>query len=79
MGRQLKEENEMTASLEEVNGWIERGKEMGATHIISVCDTFDYDDFPVYVMPHEDVDKKVSEYRGKSMAMINEVIDLSKE
>ena len=69
----------MAVSLEDVQGWIEEGKEKGATHIISVCDTFDWDDYPVYVYPHDDVDQKVSEYRGKSKQRVNEVIDLSKE
>lgn len=67
----------MAASREDVNRWIVNGKKMGATHIISVCDTFDYDDYPVYIMPNDDLEKKKSYYNGGNMQKINEVIDLS--
>ncbi len=66
----------MTASYEQVEEWKTRGKDMGATHIISVCDTFDWDDYPVFVMPGEDAKAKEREYRGKEMARVNEVIKL---
>lgn len=40
--------------------WLEEGKEKGASHCLIVCDTWDYaegfEDFPVYVMPDENVD-----------------------
>lgn len=57
--------------------WIKEGKEKGATHLISVCDTFDYDDYPVYVIPGENLDEKKKKYDGSNMQRINEVIDLS--
>lgn len=66
----------MAATKEDVDRWIETGKQKGATHIISVCDTFDYSDYPVYVMPDEDLEKRKKEYTGKSMQRINEVIPL---
>ena len=68
----------MAASLKDVNRWIAEGKRMGATHIISVCDTFDWDDYPVYVMPDEDLRLKSKKYDSINMQQINEVIDLSK-
>ncbi len=67
----------MTATRKDVDGWIEAAKEIGATHIISVCDTFSYDDYPVYVMPGEDLEKKKIEYNGKEMQRINEVITIN--
>ena len=66
----------MTATFQDVNGWIETAKEMGATHIISVCDTFDYDDYPVFVMPHENVDERKKEFDRKNMQRINEIIEI---
>ena len=66
----------MAASLQEVNSWVERAKEMGATHIISVCDTFDWEDYPVYVMPHETVDEKKNRFDGTNMQKINEIIEV---
>lgn len=56
--------------------WIEIGKKMGATHIISVCDTFDYDDYPVYIMPEDSLEEKKKQYDGINMQRINEIITL---
>lgn len=53
----------MSATTEEdIKGWFMEGKEKGATHIIVVCDTFSYEDYPIFVMPDEDVRKKSFEY-----------------
>lgn len=39
----------MTATMEDIKRWKAEAKQRGATHIISVCDTFDHDDYPVMV------------------------------
>jgi len=67
----------MAATRKDVDRWIETAKEMGAKWIISVCDTFDYDDYPVYVMPDEDLEEKRAKYACKSMQRINEVITIN--
>ncbi len=66
----------MTASLEDVNSWIAEAKEMGATHIISVCDTFSWDDYPIFIMPTDELDKKVAYYQTTDMQQVNEVIEI---
>lgn len=43
------------------------------THMIVVCDTFDYDDYPVYISSDEDVKEKEAEYAGKNMQKVMEV------
>lgn len=63
---------------DEIAGWLARGQEEGATHMIVVCDTFDYDDYPVFVSTEEDVEKRVEYYRGASMQRVMEVYDLRK-
>lgn len=35
-------------TLKEFNNWILRGKRDKRKYMISVCDTFSYDDYPVY-------------------------------
>lgn len=67
----------MAASYEDVEGWKETAKEMGATHIISVCDTFDYDDYPIYVMPEEDISARARGITMESMQRINEIIEVN--
>lgn len=42
--------------------WFNDGLKLGATHMIVVCDTFDWEDYPVYVMPDENAKAKAFEY-----------------
>lgn len=66
----------MAASREDIRDWLRRGKGKGATHMVVVCDTFDHDDYPVFVMPGEDARKKADEYNGKNMQRVMEVYNL---
>lgn len=63
-------------SKEDIRRWIRDGVRQGATHVIVVCDSFDHDDYPVYVKPGEDPKTKVSEYEAKPMQSIMEVYAL---
>ena len=69
----------MAATREDIDRWINHAKEIGATHIISVCDTFDWEDYPVYVMPKDDLKEKKKLYDGIDMQSINEVITLNED
>lgn len=55
---------------------LERGKTK-PEYMIVVCDTFDYDDYPVYCT-REDFAATYAAYNGKNMQKIMEVYDLSK-
>lgn len=67
----------MITYFEVVQDWVSRGKEMGATHLISACDRFNYEDYPVFVMPEQDLAEVRKEYENNdNMQSINEVIDL---
>lgn len=65
----------MTATAADIKRWKQHGREVGATHIVSVCDTFSYEDYPGYVTGQEALEEKVGEY-PKNMQRINEVIEL---
>ena len=67
----------MATEKSDIQRWLERGKEEGATHLIVVCDSFDYEDYPVFVNSQENVHEKESEYNGKSMQRVMEVYNLS--
>jgi hypothetical protein len=60
-----------------IRGWFLRGKGLGATHMIVVCDIFDYEDYPVYVQPGQNVRDMEREYRHKSMQNVMEVYNLA--
>ena len=68
----------MAASKEDIVGWVKEGaKKKGATHVLIVCDTFDYEDYPVYVMAGQDVRKVASENNGPNMTRLMEVYSLT--
>ncbi|MDP2934656.1 MAG: hypothetical protein Q8N59_02755 [bacterium] len=66
----------MAATWEDIKKWFEAGVKEGATHMIVVCDTFDYDDYPVYVSKDEDVQGEYNKYHGKNMQQVMEVYSL---
>ena len=45
------------------------------THVIIVFDTFSYEDYPVNVMPNEDVKQKSKEY-SENMQRVMEIYNL---
>jgi hypothetical protein len=66
----------MATEKSDIRGWLERGKKEGATHLIVVCDTWDYEDYPVLVSPKQDVREVESEH-NKDMQKVMEVYNLS--
>ena len=67
----------MTASLSDIKGWLERAKNEGATHLIIAVDTFDFDNYPVYVTEKENVEKEYERIISSSMQGVDEVYNLS--
>ena len=67
----------MGTTKDDIRKWFRSGLRQEATHLIVVCDTFEWDDYPVYVFPGQDVKEKESEYDGKDMQKIMEVYNLS--
>lgn len=47
--------------------------------MIVVCDTYDHDDYPVFVKPDENVKDKFNEYNQKDMQRVMEVYSLKKD
>lgn len=67
----------MPTTREDIRTWFKEGVTKGATHMVVACDTFDYEDYPVFVMPADDVVEKVKEFNGPNMQKVMEVYDLS--
>ena len=55
----------MAASKEEIREWLQRGIDQHATHVIIAVDTWDYEDYPVFVSAAEDIHEKVNSYDVK--------------
>lgn len=62
----------------EILNWFKEGQKKKATHMIVVCDTFDHEDYPVYVTRKQDPKVVYAEYSGKNMQRVMEVYALHK-
>lgn len=70
----------MAATLDDIRGWLENGKnQKDITHLIVVCDTFDYDDYPVYVSSKQNVREVFDEYDDKNMQRVMEVYSFRRD
>lgn len=67
----------MAASKNQIREWVERGAKTGATHVIIVYDSWDYEDYPVYVDKNQLVHEEVSKRNGRNMLSVMEVYNLS--
>ena len=63
----------MAASKTDLIGWFQRGVKQGATHVIVVCDTYDWEDYPVYVTSDQNVLEEEKKYAGVNMQKVMEV------
>ena len=65
---------------EDIRQWLKMAKDKKATHMLVVCDTFEYEDYPVFVMEGEDVHEVIKEKcRNDNMQTLMEVYNLSKD
>ncbi len=62
-----------------ISEWFDKGIKEGATHMLVVCDEFDWEDYPVMVLPTENVLVVMDEYTHKSMQKVMEVYNLQME
>lgn len=69
----------MATTQEEIKEWLEEAKRNGSTHMLVVCDTYDYEDYPVYVKKGQNCQDVVSAYHGKDMQRVMEVYSMSKD
>lgn len=63
-------------TIKEINNWIAKAKKEGYKYIISVCDTFDYSDYPVYCRDVDELSEEFEKYNNVNMQRINEVITI---
>lgn len=66
----------MSATRQEIKEWLEEAKRKGSTHLIVACDTFDYDNYPIYISPQQDGVKEFEAIFDESTT-VDEVYNLS--
>ena len=67
----------MWTTREQIRQWLIHGQALNATHVIIACDTFDHEDYPIYVQSTDNINEKIKEYDWKNMQKIMEVYNLS--
>ncbi len=50
--------------------WLKEAEEKGAVYVLDVCDTFDYDHYPIYVMDEINLEAIVNEFNGRDMQQV---------
>lgn len=69
----------MAATRADVSRWFDEGVKEEAEFMIVACDTFDYDDYPVYVKQGGSVLNEVRRVRESSMQRVMEVYSLKSD
>ena len=67
----------MAATQIDIRRWFETAKKQNATHLIVACDTWDWDDYPVYVDKSQDVRKEERRIQSSEMQKVMEVYNIS--
>ncbi len=67
----------MAATKEEIRNWLEKAKLNKYKYLLVVCDTYDYDDYPIYCEDAQKCRDSYEEHDGKNMQRVMEVYDLS--
>lgn len=65
----------MTTTRQDISDWFDDGKEQNADFMIVVCDTFDWEDYPVYCT-NNNFEQKYKNC-SRNMQKVMEVYDLS--
>ena len=64
----------MVTTREDISLWLEKGKKQrDITHMLVVCDTYEYEDYPVYVSLNQNVHDVFNSYDKKNMQRVMEV------
>lgn len=71
----------MATTKTEISKWFDEGVDnpKKPTHMIIVCDTYDWEDYPVYVMPNEKVLEVYKDYNDSNMQKVMEIYNLNKD
>ena len=69
----------MAANRQEVDAWISAAKKGNYKYIISVCDTWDHDDYPSYCKDDKELAEKKAHFESADMQRINEVITINED
>lgn len=62
---------------DDIRYWLDEAKRKGATHMIVVCDDYNYYDYPVHVDATQSASAVVADYNTRSMQRVMECYNLA--
>lgn len=65
----------MAATRDDLSRWFDRGVSNKKTYMVIVCDTFDWEDYPVYYDTKEEAESRVK--NPGEMQKVMEIYDLT--
>lgn len=67
----------MGTTKEDLKKWFDRGKANGKAFMIVACDTYDWEDYPIYCADADEARRQYRDHDGKNMQKVMEVYDLN--
>ncbi len=67
----------MPTTQDDIRRWLGEATERRATHMVVVTDTFDWEDYPVFVLQGEETGERLAEVGGQPMQKVIEVYSMS--
>jgi hypothetical protein len=64
------------ATKDVISKWFDEGKSKGAQYMLIACDTFDWEDYPVFTMSKESMKEEYKRLNGPNMQKVMEIYDL---
>ncbi len=69
----------MGTTRNDIRNWLSQRQNKDITHMLVVCDTFDWTDYPVYVSRNENVSEVYDDYHGPNMQKVMEVYSYNRD
>lgn len=66
----------MRVTVDDIRGWLKRGKMRDASYMIVESDSFSYEYYPVYLKDLEALEERKQKIRNESMTSIREIYDM---
>lgn len=63
----------MATTVNEIRNWLKKMREGGYTHMIVTVDTFDYEDYPVYISKNQNVREEEARINSTTFNRVMEI------
>ena len=64
---------------QQIINWFKEGVNVGFSYLIVVCDTFGYENYPVYVATEDELHPTYDRYNGVEMQKVVEIYNLTSD